>query len=179
MAGKGIVWERVCTNSRERLRQDGRLAWCRMHPPVLKIGAGRRDKAGSFLAVRTGKGPPDWVAVCNGISILGDDKDCKTKTGWQLGNVKKHQAKDFDTWEEQGGIACILLRMPDKSRWVLPWQNIKTLWAGGKTIKLEQLCDIGFLWEYTVDSEPNYDWLTPLLRWRYERRKQWRVYSPT
>ena len=75
MSGRGIVWERVCNNSRERLRQDGMIAWCRMHPPVLKVGKGRASKRGSFLAVRTGKGPPDWVCVANGLSILGDDKE--------------------------------------------------------------------------------------------------------
>jgi len=70
MAGRGMVWERVCNNSRDRLAQDGRLSWLPMHPPVLKIGAGAVGRRGSFLAVRTGKGPPDWVALSNEISIL-------------------------------------------------------------------------------------------------------------
>ena len=166
MPGKGIIWERVCNNSRDRLCQDGVLSWCRMHPPVLKIGPGRRTKSGSFLAVRIGKGPPDWVALASGISIMGDDKDCKNRTGWPTVNLKKHQAGHFNRWEDQGGVACVLLRMPDRSRWVVPWQNLKKPWEGGKTIKLEQLPDIGFPWEYTVQEEPNYDWLSPLLRWR-------------
>ena len=166
MAGKGIVWERVCANSRERLRQDGRLAWCRMHPPVLKIGKGIPSKRGSFLAVRTGKGPPDWVCLTGGLSILGDDKDCKNERGWASVNVKKHQAKHFDYWERNGGIACILLRLHDKSRWVIPWSLLRPFWAQNKLITPAIVEEIGHKWEYTDNkSQPNYDWLTPLLRW--------------
>ena len=173
MAGKGIVWERVCNNSRERLRQDGRLAWCRMHPPVLKVGKGLKSKRGSFLAVRTGKGPPDWGCVCRGLSILGDDKDCKNEKGWSTKNVKKHQAKHFDYWERNGGIACVLLRMHDKSRWVIPWQELRPFWEGGKSLSLKDVADIGQSWDYTNDkTQPNYDWLTPLLQWRDERREK-------
>ena len=167
MAGKGIVWERVCNNSRERLRQDGKLAWCRMHPPVLKIGKGIRSKRGSFFAVRTGKGPPDWVCVADGLSILGDDKDCKNIAGWSTKNVKKHQARHFDYWERNGGIACILLRLADKSRWVIPWAVLRPLWEQGKTLNQEKVTEIGYNWEYTEDeSQPNYDWLSPLMKWR-------------
>ena len=77
MAGRGIVWERVCNNSRSKMQQDGLIHWMRMHPPILKIGPGKKGNKGSFLAVRTGKGPPDWIVLCNGLSILGDDKDSK------------------------------------------------------------------------------------------------------
>tara|TARA_R100000315_G_scaffold62272_2_gene43033 strand:+ start:2789 stop:3319 length:531 start_codon:yes stop_codon:yes gene_type:complete len=171
MSGRGIVWERVCNNSRERLRQDGMIAWCRMHPPVLKVGKGRSSKRGSFLAVRTGKGPPDWVCVANGLSILGDDKDCKNLAGWATKNVKKHQAKHFDYWDRNGGVSCILLRMADKSRWVIPWKILRPFWEQGKTLTITNVLEIGYKWEYTKDeSQPNYDWLTPLLRWVEEQK---------
>ena len=168
MAGRGIKWEKVCNNSRDRLRQDGELTWCRMHPPTLKVGAGLRSKRGSFLAIRTGKGPPDWVAMVNGISILGDDKDCKADS-WYTQNIKKHQAKHFDEWEAQGGLSCILLRMGDKSRWVIPWSSLRDYYGDSKYIKMEVLKEIGFLWVHKCDGEPNYDWLTPLLEWHNER----------
>ena len=164
MAGRGMVWERVCNNSRDRLAQDGRLSWLPMHPPVLKIGAGAVGRRGSFLAVRTGKGPPDWVALSNEISILGDDKSSKSMR-WQLSNVHKHQAASFDKWESQGGIACVLLRHHDNSRWVIPWKNMKDDWEARTSYKLEDLPLKGFVWEKPLDDEPNYDWLSPLLKW--------------
>ena len=163
MPGKGIVWERVCNNSRDRLCQDGDLSWCRMHPPVLKIGPGVKKKRGSFLAVRTGHGPPDWIALHKGKSILGDDKDCR-KGSWASTNVKKHQAKAFNQHEAQGGIACILLRMPDKSRWVIPWKILKPLREKNATISLSRLDEIGARqWVIKDPDEPAYDWLNPLL----------------
>ena len=164
MAGRGIVWERVCNNSRDRLAQDGRLSWLPMHPPVLKIGAGAVGRRGSFLAVRTGKGPPDWGALSNEISILGDDKSSKSMR-WQLSNVHKHQAASFDKWESQGGIACVLLRHHDNSRWVIPWKNMKDDWEARTSYKLEDMPLKGFVWEKPLDDEPNYDWLSPLLKW--------------
>jgi len=170
MAGRGIVWERVCNNSRDRLAQDGRLAWMPMHPPVLKIGAGRAGRKGSFLAVRTGKGPPDWVALCDGVSILGDDKSSKNER-WQLSNVHKHQAAAFDKWEAEGGVACVLLRHHDGSRWVIPWQTMKADWEARTSYKLEHMPDKGFIWAKPFDNEPNYDWLTPLLQWRQDAQK--------
>ncbi len=167
MAGRGIVWERVCNNSRDRLRQDGRLAWLRMHPPVLKIGAGNVGRKGSFLAVRTGKGPPDWIAVADGVSILGDDKSSKS-VRWQLSNIHKHQAKAFDDWEKHGGIACILLRHHDQSRWVIPWSVMRSDWESRTSYKISDVEQIGFSWEKPFDNEPNFDWLAPLLKWRLD-----------
>ena len=142
------------------------MSWCRMHPPVLKIGPGISRKKGSFLAVRTGYGPPDWIALHNCISILGDDKDCR-KGSWASTNVKKHQAKAFDQHESQGGVSCILLRMPDKSRWVIPWKILKPLREKNATLSLITLEQIGAIrWVKKFDDEPKYDWLTPLMEWR-------------
>ena len=163
MAGKGIVWERVCNNSRDRLAQDGDLAWCRMHPPVLKVGPGLRTKRGSFLAVRTGKGPPDWCAITKHKHIIGDDKDCK-KAPWYSKQVKTHQASIFDAYERFGATAVILLRMPDKSRRCVPWSLLRKWWEVGTSFHVDELEDIGaFQWQKKCDNEPAYDWLTPLL----------------
>tara|TARA_R100000458_G_C8274243_1_gene249166 strand:- start:2189 stop:2713 length:525 start_codon:yes stop_codon:yes gene_type:complete len=172
MPGRGIVWERVCNNSRDRLCQDGDLSWCRMNPPILKIGPGNSNKRGSFLAVRTGSGPPDWIALHNGLSIIGDDKDCKSKS-WKTTNLKKHQAKAFDYHEKQGGLACVLLRMHDKSRWVLPWKILRPLWEKNATLNINKLKDIGaFNWQIKCANEPAYDWLTPLLDWKNKTGEQ-------
>ena len=166
MAGRGILWEKVCANSRDRLRQDGDLAWLRMHPPVLKVGKGSRSKRGSFLAVRTGKGPPDWIGVSDGLTILGDDKDCKSAR-WSTRNVKDHQAKAFDQFEAHGGTSVVLLRMADRSRWVLPWTILRPLWVEKKSVTMGQLIEVGaFRWQIRSEDEPAYDWLTPLLKWR-------------
>ena len=166
MAGRGITWERVCKNSRDRLAQDGRLFWCRMNPPIIKIGAGSSRRKGSFLAVRTGKGPPDWWALSNGVSILGDDKESKSET-WYVKNIKQHQAKDLQKHEDQGGVSCILLRSHDRTRRVIPWKMLKPYYLKSCQISVQMLHDMGaMVWEKPFDDEPNYDWLTPLLRWK-------------
>lgn len=182
--GKGKVWEDVCNNSRDGMQQRGILSWLRMHPPIQVID-NNIGKPGQFLACYRGKGPPDWIALHNGISILGDDKDCK-KLPWGSWNIKKHQASSFDQHQKNGGIACILLRMPDRSRWVLSWSRLKPLWDN--RVSLEVLNntlvdsktkeDVGAkLWmekEATVKGEVMmvpFDWLTPLLEISEEKEK--------
>jgi penicillin-binding protein-related factor A (putative recombinase) len=166
MAGRGLGWEKVCKNSRDKLQQDGIIHWMRMSPPVLKVGPGMKTRKGSFLAVHVGKGPPDWIVLHNGLSILGDDKDSK-KTRWSTGNVKKHQAQAFDLHEDNGGQSCILLRMHDRSRWCIPWVMLRPFWENRATIAVEDLQSMGAIqWQKKEPQHPNYDWLTPLVHWR-------------
>tara|TARA_R100000315_G_C5222080_1_gene133738 strand:+ start:694 stop:1245 length:552 start_codon:yes stop_codon:yes gene_type:complete len=166
MAGRGIAWERVCNNSRNKMMQDKEIHWLAMHPPVLKIGKGHKNKKGSFLAVRTGKGPPDWIALHKGMSILGDDKDSR-KVKWATGNVKKHQATAFDLHQRNGGLSCVLLRMHDYSRWVIPWPVLKPYFERRASIGIDDLEKMGAMpWHKRNDDNPNYDWLTPLLNWK-------------
>ena len=168
MAGRGIKWERVCNNSREFLAQEGRISWLRMHPPVVKCGPGVPNKRGSFTAIWAGKGPPDWCALADGIAILGDDKDSRSGP-WGSWNVKKHQAKAFDEHERQGGISCVPLRMPDRTRWCIPWQMLKPYWENRCRITETELTEMGALpWIAHKPDQPRYDWLAPLLKWREE-----------
>jgi len=161
MSGRGLKWERVCENSRTRLQQDGSLMWMPFHPQVLKVGKGLSSKKGSFLAIWKGKAPPDWCAITKDMFILGDDKDCKGDVWWS-GNVKEHQAKYFDQFEEYGGVSCVLLRMKDRSRWVVPWKKLRPLWVNGGSLNLESVGRYGLQWKYKCEGQPNYDWLTPL-----------------
>lgn len=168
MAGRGVKWEQVCNNSRDYLAQEGRLSWLRMHPPVLKCGPGLSTKRGSFLAVRTGKGPPDWIAQVDGLSVLGDDKDSRSGP-WGTWNLKKHQADAFEAHERQGGLSVVLLRMPDRTRWCIPWQILKPYWISRARLNREKLEEMGAIpWIAHKPDQPRYDWLAPLLDWREE-----------
>ena len=165
MPAKGGVWEKVCNNSRDRLAQDGDLVWFPFHPRVLKIGAGRKDKKGSFLGVYTQKAPPDWIALSGGLCILGDDKDSKSHR-WALRNIKPHQARALDAHESQGGVSVILLRMADKSRWCIPWRLLRPCMTEKNSVSIEELIELGAIrWQIKCADEPPYDWLTPLLSW--------------
>ena len=164
---KGLKWERVCENSRNRLQQNGDLCWFPFYPPTLKIGPGKKGRRGSFLAVYTGKAPPDWVALCSGLCILGEDKDSRSAR-WSTRQVKPHQAKAFDDHELQGGLSLVLLRHHDRSRWVIPWSALKPLWEQKKTLTIEDLNAAEFpQWQTREQDEPApYDWLEPLKKWR-------------
>jgi penicillin-binding protein-related factor A (putative recombinase) len=166
---KGLKWERVCENSRHRLAQNGDLCWFPFYPPTLKIGTGTKQRRGSFLAVYTGKAPPDWIALADGLSILGEDKDSRSER-WSTRQIKPHQAAAFDAHENQGGLSVILLRHHDRSRWVIPWQCLKPLWVDKKTLTITDLQNAGFLqWQTRETDEPApYDWFVPLMKWRAE-----------
>tara|TARA_R110002167_G_scaffold28830_3_gene96453 strand:- start:1213 stop:1791 length:579 start_codon:yes stop_codon:yes gene_type:complete len=177
MAGKGKDWEAVCENSRAKMQQDNRIHWMPMHPPVINIGPGTKKRPGSFLAAWKGKGPPDWIALCSGISILGDDKDAR-KSPWRTKNIKPHQVDAFQLHVKNGGLACILLRMPDYSRWVLPWSDLRQIGSKGSLEIVDGILvdkktgePIGLKWneKEAINRKTNktqmipFDWLTPLL----------------
>jgi len=42
---------------------------------------------------------------------------------------------------------------------------MKDDWEARTSYKLEDLPLKGFVWEKPLDNEPNYDWLSPLLKW--------------
>tara|TARA_R100000657_G_C4575409_1_gene39537 strand:- start:90 stop:557 length:468 start_codon:yes stop_codon:yes gene_type:complete len=152
------------------MQQDGCIHWMRMSPPVLKVGPGMKTRKGSFLAVYVGKGPPDWIVLHAGLSILGDDKDSK-KVRWSTGNVKKHQAQAFEKHEQNGGQACVLLRMHDRSRWVVPWEMLRPHWENRATLSVEDLVEMDAIqWRKKEPENPNYDWLTPLMEWRAKEK---------
>ena len=167
--GKGKAWEAVCNNSRDAMQQNGLCSWLRMHPPVLIKP--------EVKAIFTGKGPPDWILLHKGTSILGDDKDSR-KSPWRTKNIKRHQVKAFELHEKNGGIACILLRMDDYSRWMIPWKELRKLGDKGTLeIQCGILVDkktgepIGKKWDEkeAINKKTKmsqmipYDWLTPLL----------------
>ena len=116
---------------------------------------------------RRTKGPPDYLAIGHGVSVLFDAKSCKADR-WSLHLLKPHQAQALTAWERAGGRAGIYLRvaldrpLPGYSGgsvdvWV-DWSNVEARWrtfyATGRADYLTRL-----------DGEPVFgcDWTAAVL----------------
>ena len=55
----------------------------------------------------------DYIGAVQGIPVCFDAKECKTDT-FPLANVHEHQIQFMQKFEEQGGIAFLLIYYHDK-----------------------------------------------------------------
>lgn len=114
LANRGVGWELVCSDLLDRAEAAGLLVWHRFPVPVEQVGPVKRG--GRFEAVRSDRASPDLLvvlgrgAVCRGLSILAEWKEC-AKLPWHVGAVAPHQANAFDRMCRIGGRAVVLLRV--------------------------------------------------------------------
>ena len=157
---RGLLWEEVCRNSLERLRQDGRLYWFRNATPMVRVG--EVTKSGTFPARYGAQAPPDYtILTAGGCAMLVDAKDCKVGR-WEVRQVKDHQMEAMRRWKDMGGTAGIFLRMPDRSRWYIRYEILLPCWQARDAWAVGDVP--GFEWEATTEGQPNFDWLTPFER---------------
>jgi hypothetical protein len=67
MTARGAAWEAVCTEALQWQAARGTLYWLRTGAEVRQIGA---TDAGTFKAVRSKAGPPDFFVMAGGLAIL-------------------------------------------------------------------------------------------------------------
>lgn len=126
-AGRGQGWERVLDAAHDRYRRAQTACIFQTQAPVKQLGSVAPN--GTFLAIRTGEGPPDFMGTLtdSGRGVIFDAKSCEADR-WPLSGLALHQARDLEAAPH--AFAFVALRMADASAWVLPWANLSILyWA--------------------------------------------------
>lgn len=90
----------------------------RTPPPIRVLSTPKR---GVFRGCFEGEGPPDYLAVVDGVPVAIDAKECHASR-WPLSHLPAHQAAHFDAIERVGGRGAVLLSFP-ASTWLLPWTH--------------------------------------------------------
>ena len=89
------------------------------------------------LAYFDQKSTVDYIGAVQGIPVCFDAKECAVKT-FPLQNVHEHQIRFMKEFEEQGGIAFIILHFTALDEmYYMPFRNLEKFWkrmeAGGRT----------------------------------------------
>ena len=88
------------------------------------------------LAYFDQKSTVDYIGAVQGIPVCFDAKECAVKT-FPLQNVHEHQTRFMKEFEEQGGIAFIILHFTALDEmYYMPFRNLEKFWkrmeAGGR-----------------------------------------------
>lgn len=88
----------------------------------------------------------DFIGTLSfGRPIAFDVKSCKIKTSFPFSNIKEHQVRFLQNWQDMNGIAFLLIEMLSLRRiFRIPLDNFLYFWneakrGGRKSIALEEL----------------------------------------
>lgn len=96
------------------------------------------------LAYFEQKSTVDYMGVVQGVPVCFDAKECAAES-FPLANVHEHQIRFMEEFEQQDGIAFLLIYFKSKDRFMyLPFSRLMEFWnrmeAGGKKhFKWEEL----------------------------------------
>lgn len=96
------------------------------------------------LAYFEQKSTVDYIGVVQGVPVCFDAKECATES-FPLANVHEHQIRFMEEFEQQEGIAFLLIYFKSRDCFMyLPFARLKEFWdqmeAGGKKhFKWEEL----------------------------------------
>lgn len=96
------------------------------------------------LAYFDQKSTVDYIGAVQGIPVCFDAKECATDT-FPLQNIHDHQLYFMEKFEEQGGIAFIILYFSHRDEfYYIPFRDLKYFWdrreqGGRKSFKYEEI----------------------------------------
>jgi len=132
---RGSVLEEMINHTNERYRESG-LALIQKIPTPIKPITIDPEKRHITLAYFDQKSTVDYIGVIQSIPVCFDAKECAVDTV-PLHNIHEHQIKFMGEFEQQGGLAFILLGFTKRSEYYyVPFADIKRFWdrmqAGGR-----------------------------------------------
>ncbi len=140
---RGSDLEDLINHTNERYREN-RLALIQKVPtPITPIEI---DKASRHitLAYFGQKSTVDYIGAVQGIPVCFDAKECKTDT-FPLHNIQPHQIAFMGEFEQQGGVAFIILSFTERNEtYYLPFDHVARFWrrmedGGRKSFTYEEI----------------------------------------
>lgn len=124
-----------------------------------------RLQGGTYRAVPTAEGPPDYLMLLptssGPVAVALEAKDCQGER-WALKQLHAHQAGSLRRWTAAGGLGIVALRhAKSKTHWLLPWERLGPVWErwyagsvakrkapqGSASLSLADLHVLGTPWE--------------------------------
>ncbi len=129
---RGSTLEEFINMANEKYIEAG-LALIQKIPTPIKPIKIDPDSRKISLAYFDQKSTVDYIGVVQGIPVCFDAKECATDT-FPLQNIHKHQIEFMAKFEQQEGIAFIILYFSNRNEfYYLPFCDIITFWNRGQS----------------------------------------------
>lgn len=140
---RGSTLEELINRTNEKYRENGLALIQKIPTPItpIKIDKERRHIT---LAYFEQKSTVDYIGVVQGIPVCFDAKECANDT-FALQNIHDHQVEFMQTFEEQEGIAFLLIYYSHKNLfYYLKFEDLFLFWkrakkGGRKSFRFDEL----------------------------------------
>ncbi|QHQ62121.1 Holliday junction resolvase RecU [Anaerocolumna sedimenticola] len=140
---RGSALEELINITNTRYREK-KLALIQKIPTPITPTNIDKEKRHITLAYFEEKSTVDYIGVVQGVPVCFDAKECATDT-FALQNVHEHQVNFMRDFEEQGGIAFLLIYYSKRNfYYYLPFKQLSRFWdraknGGRKSFRFEEL----------------------------------------
>lgn len=129
---RGSYLEEIINHTNEKYRSQKLGLIQKIPTPITPV---RMDKESRHitLAYFDQRSTVDYIGAVQGIPICFDAKECRTDK-FPIQNIHEHQVVFMRDFEEQGGIAFLILYFSDAGRFFyLPYARLADFWNRSKT----------------------------------------------
>ena len=151
---RGSTLEEYINRTNEVYDENGLCIIQKIPTPITPIEIDKKTRH-ITLAYFDQKSTVDYVGAVQGIPVCFDAKECNTDT-FPLQNIHPHQVNFMSKFEQQDGIAFILIYFTVHSKfYYLSYRQLDKFWTrmlegGRKSFKIEELDP-----QYFFESKPN------------------------
>ena len=140
---RGSALEELINLTNEKYRENKLALIQKVPTPITPIQIDQQSRH-ITLAYFDQKSTVDYIGAVQGIPVCFDAKECAYDT-FALQNLHAHQVEFMEAFEQQGGIAFLLIHYTKKDRlFYVRFQKIKEFWSrmeqgGRKSFRFEEL----------------------------------------
>ena len=150
---RGSTLEDLINRTNEQYLEKGLALIQKVPTPITPIKIDKENRH-ITLAYFDQKSTVDYIGAVQGIPVCFDAKECNCDT-FSLQNVHEHQIRFMAQFEQQGGVAFLIICFTARDEvWLMPFEELKSYWdrmlAGGrKSFTYEEMRK-----EYPVQRTP-------------------------
>lgn len=140
---RGSTLEDLLNRTNEKYAQNKLALVQKIPTPITPINIDKESRH-ITLAYFEQKSTVDYIGVVQGIPICFDAKECNNDT-FPLANIHEHQVEFMRRFEEQDGIAFLLIYFTERDEFCyLPFARMLVFWnraqeGGRKSFRYEEL----------------------------------------
>lgn len=146
---RGSTLEDLINRTNEKYRENHLALIQKIPTPITPINIDKESRH-ITLAYFEQKSTVDYIGAVQGIPVCFDAKECNTDT-FPLANIHEHQVEFMRQFEEQDGIAFLLISFTHRDElYYLRFADLLRFWergtgGGRKSFRYEELDPVFFL----------------------------------